>query len=117
MSVAQIQLTADRGGRKIIPLVTSRVCFVALMLAARSRGHGANAVVGATHASASADWAVADTQTPRLVPSGFPVLNPHREELSHRGCRIPQSFLRSEPHTVIVGAFAGVGFQNLWTPA
>ena len=43
----------------------------------------------------------------RLAPSAFPDLYQRREELSHRGCGIPQSFSISQPHNVIVGAFTG----------
>jgi hypothetical protein len=87
--------------------MTSRLYFVAVMLAARSLAHGVSVVAGGTQAPASTDWEAADKQTARLAPSAFPALYERREELSRRGCGIPQSFLLSGPHNVIVGAFTG----------
>lgn len=66
-------------------------------------------------ASAAQDkWAVADSATVRLPPAAFSRLPKNiARYLQARGCTIPQTYLSSEPHNVISGAFAAWG-QTDW---
>ena len=52
------------------------------------------------------DWDRAEKAIVRLLPSAFPALpQPVREDAEQRGCTIPQSSYRREPHNVIEGEF------------
>jgi len=55
-------------------------------------------------------WDRADSATTRLPPSGFSQLPPGvRRALEERGCMIPQSSERRQPHNVIRGEFQQPG--------
>ena len=55
-------------------------------------------------------WQLAEASIVRLSPAAFSHLPPHIiRHLRARGCAIPQSFGRSEPHNVISGEFASRG--------
>lgn len=55
-----------------------------------------------------------DSAISRLPPSAFSQLPENIVEyLHHKGCTIPQSYMRSEPHNVISGEFARRG-QTDW---
>jgi hypothetical protein len=56
------------------------------------------------------DFNRADIETMRLSPSSFPQLPPAiRQELTRRGCTIPQAWGEKGPHNVIKGAFIKPG--------
>jgi hypothetical protein len=50
----------------------------------------------------------------RLAPSAFSALSPTvRRDLERRGCRIPQSFARRDPHNVVRGRFTRAGQMDI----
>ena len=90
-----MHLVADRARALIVP--------VACVLYSMAVG---GSIRGQTQAAS--DWAAADVRTARLSPSAFAALSSSlRDALSRRGCTIPQTSFRSDPHNVIVGAFTG----------
>jgi hypothetical protein len=59
-------------------------------------------------------WAVADSATLRLPATAFSQLPKHiARYLQAAGCKIPQSYISSDPHNVIKGEFAKRG-QTDW---
>lgn len=53
-------------------------------------------------------------QIQQLPPSAFPwVPQPIRDDLSKRGCRIPQTYATAKPHNIIRGQFARPGQTDL----
>lgn len=64
----------------------------------------------ATQTNAQDKWQIADEATLRLNPSAFSQLPKSIVSfLEKRGCTVPQSYGRSEPHNVIRGQFARNG--------
>ncbi len=59
------------------------------------------------------DWAKADSEIVRLVPSTFSELPQDLvKDLEKRGCTIPQSYAVNEPHNAVGGEFRRKGQQD-----